>query len=121
MIRSVLPPPRLPPSRCMRGTPRPRRACPDEAGPHAAAAKAPAAKPVPRQINWDELVPRNWDPMKELQGPDLSGLSDADPRATEMLKKMREVWDNAPGNPALVGQAVRIPGYVVPLEDSKDG
>jgi hypothetical protein len=38
-----------------------------------------------------------------------------------MLKKMREVWDNAPGNPALDGQAVRIPGYLVLLEDGKDG
>jgi hypothetical protein len=38
-----------------------------------------------------------------------------------MMKRMREVWDNAPVNPALVGQAVRIPGYVVPLEDTKDG
>jgi len=91
-------------------------------GPTLPAAKAPAAKPGAfRQINWDELVPKNWDPMKELRGNDLSGLSDADPRATAMLKKMREVWDNAPGNPALDGQAVRIPGYLVLLEDGKDG
>jgi hypothetical protein len=34
---------------------------------------------------------------------------------------MREAWDNAPTNPALVGQAVRLPGFVVPLEDTKDG
>ena len=38
-----------------------------------------------------------------------------------MLKKMRDVWDNAPVNNAIVGQQVRIPGFVVPLEDSKDG
>lgn len=91
-------------------------------GPVLPAAKASAAKPgAYRQINWDELVPKNWDPMKELRGNDLSGLSDADPRATAMLKKMREVWDNAPGNPALDGQAVRIPGYLVPLEEGKEG
>jgi hypothetical protein len=34
---------------------------------------------------------------------------------------MREAWDNAPSNPALDGKAVRIPGYVVPLEETKDG
>jgi hypothetical protein len=34
---------------------------------------------------------------------------------------MREAWDNAPTNPAIVGQVVRLPGFVVPLEDSKDG
>jgi hypothetical protein len=38
-----------------------------------------------------------------------------------MLKKMREVWDSAPVNPELVGTQVRIPGFVVPLEDSKAG
>jgi len=74
-----------------------------------------------REIKWDDLVPPNWDPMKELKGLDFGALSDADPRAAELLKKMREVWDNAPSNPALDGQAVRIPGFVVPLEETKDG
>ena len=87
-----------------------------------AKAAAPAAKAGAfREIKWDELVPRNWDPMKDLKGLDLSALNDADPRANEMLKKMRQVWDNAPANPALDGQAVRIPGYVVPLEEGPDG
>ncbi len=81
-----------------------------------------AAKPGSyREIKWDELVPKDWDPMKELKGLDLGALSDADPRATQMLKKMREVWDNAPSNPGLDGQSIRIPGYVVPLEETKDG
>jgi uncharacterized protein len=87
-----------------------------------AAAKATPAKPgAPRLIKWDELVPAGWDPMKDLKGMDFSALSDADPRAAQQLKKMREVWDNAPTNPALEGQAVRIPGFVVPLEETKDG
>jgi len=86
------------------------------------AAKAVPAKPgEPRLIKWDELVPAGWDPMKDLKGMDFSALSDADPRAAQQLKKMREVWDNAPTNPALEGQAVRIPGFVVPLEETKDG
>jgi hypothetical protein len=87
-----------------------------------APAKAPAAKPGAfREIRWDELVPKDWDPMKELKGMEFGNLSDADPRATEMLKKLRQVWDNAPANPALDGQAVRIPGYVVPLEETAEG
>ena len=90
-------------------------------------AKVVAAKPAQaksgsyREIKWDELVPKDWDPMKELKGLDLGALSDADPRANQMLKKMREVWDNAPSNPSLDGQSVRIPGYVVPLEETADG
>jgi hypothetical protein len=85
------------------------------------AAKA-AAKPAPfKTISWDELVPKDWDPMKDFKGLDLGLLQDGDPRAAQMMQKMREVWDNAPANPALVGQAVRIPGFVVPLEETKDG
>jgi hypothetical protein len=89
-------------------------------------ASAPAAKPTPaaagfRTITWEALVPADWDPFKEFKGIDLATLQDGDPKAAQMLKRMREVWDKAPVNPALVGQRVRIPGFVVPLEDTKDG
>jgi hypothetical protein len=86
--------------------------------------KANPATAVPagvRTINWDDLVPKDWDPMKEFKGVDMNAFSDADPRAAAMMKKLREVWDNAPVNPALVGQNVRIPGFAVPLEEGKDG
>ena len=86
-----------------------------------ASAAAPEAAGAPRTITWDELVPKDWDPMKDFKGVDLSGLNDGDPRANAMMKKLRDVWDNAPTNPAVVGQAVRIPGFVVPLEETKDG
>lgn len=88
----------------------------------APAAPATATKPgAPRTIGWEDLVPRGWDPMKDLRGVDFASLQDGDPRAQEMLKRLREVWDNAPMNPALEGQSVRLPGFVVPLEDGKDG
>jgi uncharacterized protein len=87
-----------------------------------AAPKPAAGKPAPfKTITWDELVPKDWDPMKEFKDMDLTVLNDGDPRALAMMKKLREVWDNAPTNPAFVGQAVRIPGFVVPLEETKDG
>jgi hypothetical protein len=38
-----------------------------------------------------------------------------------MLKRTREIWDNAPVNPALDGKAIRIPGYVVPLDQAGAG
>jgi hypothetical protein len=52
---------------------------------------------------------------------DFNLLGDGDPRAVQAMQKLREVWDNAPTNPAVVGQAVRIPGFVVPLEETKEG
>ncbi len=86
-------------------------------------AKAVASPPASavRTINWEVLVPANWDPFKDFKGLNFQTLDDGDPRASEMLKKMREAWDNAPTNPAIVGQVVRLLGFVVPLEDSKDG
>ncbi len=97
--------------------------------PPLAAAAAPAAPATPaaplagapRTIAWDALVPAGWDPFKDFKDLNFQAMDDGDPRASAMLKKMREAWDNAPVNSALVGQLVRIPGFVVPLEDSKDG
>lgn len=74
-----------------------------------------------RTIGWDLLVPANWDPFKDFKDMNFAALDDGDPRAAAALKRMREVWDNAPVNKELVGQNVRIPGFVVPLEDSKEG
>ncbi|MCD0418569.1 DUF3299 domain-containing protein [Rubrivivax sp. JA1024] len=87
----------------------------------AAPAPAKAAPGASRTIGWDQLVPRDWDPMKEFKDLDLAGLADGDPRANKLLQRMREIWDAAPANPAIVGQVVRLPGFVVPLEESKQG
>lgn len=74
-----------------------------------------------RTIDWDALIPPGWDPMKDLKGLDFNTLSDADPRAVAALAKLREVWDQAPANNALAGQRVRLPGYIVPLEETREG
>ncbi len=90
------------------------------------AAKAPSTAAAPaatafRTITWEALVPKDWDPMKDLKDLQVATLDDADPRAKALLDKMRAAWDNAPSNPAMEGKAVRIPGYVVPLEETADG
>jgi len=90
----------------------------------------PLAAPAPatpaqaggfKTITWEALSPPDWDPFKDFKDLNLQAMGDGDPRANQMMKKMREIWDNAPVNRALIGQAVRIPGFVVPLEDTKDG
>lgn len=87
--------------------------------------KAPARPAAPRgayaEITWDELVPPDWDPLKQFKDMNFGVLNDADPKAAAMLKKMREVWDNAPVNNKMDGKAIRIPGYIVPLEEGKSG
>ncbi len=71
-----------------------------------------------RQITWDDLVPPSWNPSKLFRDLDIGNLRDSDPRAMRALERLREEWKKAPVNPALNGAAVRIPGFLVPLEMS---
>ena len=69
-----------------------------------------------RELKWDELVPKGWDPTTSFRARGAGIVSDADPRAWKLMKEFRVVLDNAPTVESLDGAAVRIPGYVVPLE-----
>lgn len=72
-----------------------------------------------KKLNWEELTPADWDPLKSLKGLDLDKLKDSDPRAKEALIAVGEAWKNAPIIPALNGQRVKIAGFVVPLDVNK--
>jgi hypothetical protein len=85
------------------------------------AAATATTKPGFREVAWDDLTPKDWDPLKQFRDMNFGALSDADPKAIAMLQRMRETWDNAPTNVSLDGQNVRIPGYLVPLDETKDG
>lgn len=70
-----------------------------------------------REIDWDALVPKSWDPAKifrELKLDQIRG--DADPRAIEAMDKLRKAFDEAPAEPSLNGQRVKIQGFLVPLD-----
>lgn len=84
------------------------------------AQSAPAAKTAFRTITWDALMPKDWDPMAPIKKLDLSKLQDGDPKANEALAKLREAWDNAPLAREMEGQAIRMPGFVIPIEKVKD-
>lgn len=69
------------------------------------------------EISWDDLAPADWDPASDFDDVQhLSQLPDSDPRVQALYERMRKVWDEAPVVPALEGRAVRIPGYLVPIE-----
>lgn len=92
--------------------------------PSLSAGAAPEGASIPsaaRTIGWEQLIPAGWDPYKDLKALNLQNLKDNDPKADEALKKMRQMWDNAPINPLILGQNVRLPGYLVPLEDLPEG
>ena len=70
-----------------------------------------------RDIKWEALVPKDWDPAKDLKALDVGKLQDSDPRAMEALEKMKALWDAAPTVPAMAGAKVRLPGFAIPLEN----
>ena len=95
-------------------------------GPAAAHAQ-PLPKPGPggyTELRWDNLVPKGWDPMKGLRDKGVSNpgaLIDSDPKTEALMSEMRQAWDNAPTEPSLDGTRVKLPGYLVPLEENAAG
>ena len=80
---------------------------------------APAKAAGIKEINWDALMPADWNPMKSMEAINLGAMNDGDPRAQKALEQMREAWNNAPVSSALNGTRVRIAGFVVPLEGQR--
>ena len=69
-----------------------------------------------REISWDDLIPADWNPEKFFLDLKLNDLQDNDPRAAEVMQKIREEWDRAPLVQRFNGERIRIPGFIVPLE-----
>jgi uncharacterized protein len=90
-----------------------------------------AAQPKPSansagytEIRWDDLVPKGWDPTKAFKDQgvtNMAALNDGDPKAAALMAQLREAWDNAPTEPQLDGTRVKLPGYLVPLEEVAAG
>ncbi len=73
------------------------------------------------ELRWEDLVPKGWDPMQGFRDRNLAALNDADPKTADLMRQLREAWDNAPTEAALDGAAIKLPGYLVPLDESKAG
>jgi len=69
-----------------------------------------------KETTWDDLMPKDWDPMTEFKKLDFTKMKDSDPRAQEALLHLRETWNNSPVEPSMNGARIRIPGFIVPLE-----
>ncbi len=103
-------------------------AAPSPQAPPALVAKedSPGSEPVTwpdetggtdiREIEWDALIPEDWRPEVLMDQYNADDLSDDYPRAQELLDKLKALWKEAPIVPALEGQRVKLPGFVVPLE-----
>ena len=83
--------------------------------------KAAVFDPAFPELQWDNLMPADWDPMAAFRGMNIAELQDNDPKAQEALEKMRKAWNDAPVNTAYTGKKVRIPGFAIPIEQSEKG
>ena len=73
------------------------------------------------EMDWDALIPDDYSPEKLLAEYQPETLDDDDPRAAELMEKLRKLWDEAPVRPELDGQTIKLPGFTVPLEgDSQE-
>ncbi len=80
----------------------------------------PATPTQFKELQWDALVPKDWDPTKAFRDKNIGLIDDTDPKMQDMLKAMQAEWDNAPTNSQLDGTAVKLPGYLVPLDSAKN-
>ena len=78
--------------------------------------KAPGGSSAFKEIPWEALMPKDWNPARDFEKLDLGSLSDSDPRATKALEELRKAMDNAPIVQSLNGSRVRIAGFMVPLD-----
>jgi hypothetical protein len=81
----------------------------------------PADTAAVPDLEWDDLIPADWQPEKLFEEYDADNLEDDDPRAQELMDKLKALWAQAPVVEALDGRQVRLPGFVVPLDtDAKE-
>lgn len=69
-----------------------------------------------RTATWDELMPKDWDPLKGFRERNLGSIREGDVKELALMREMQALWDNAPTRNDLDGANIRLPGYVVPLE-----
>ena len=73
---------------------------------------------APKELTWSEMIPPDAPP----EAPDMTPLHDLSQMGDmETAPAAKQDLPNAPVVPALDGQLIRLPGYIVPLEVSEDG
>ena len=68
------------------------------------------------ELDWDSLIPADWRPNKLLSEYNADNLSDDDPRAQELMDKLKAFYSESPVVHDYDGKLVKLPGFVVPLE-----
>jgi hypothetical protein len=76
---------------------------------------------APKTLKWNDLVPAGWDPSTYFKQRSRGVIVEGSAEDLELSRRLREVWDNAPTRSELDGLAIRLPGFVVPLDQKAKG
>ena len=85
---------------------------------HAQASQGGADAQGYRPMDWDVLIPKDWEPLRDFKSLNFNGRSASDPRAIAALRKPPQARQNEPLNPAIQNEKIVISGFIVPLDSS---
>ena len=73
-------------------------------------------------LDWENLIPDGYDASEKIDElkKQLSQYRDNDPKAMEIYGNIEAELDNAPVNTSLDGKLIKMPGFIAPLDVSKD-
>jgi uncharacterized protein len=86
-----------------------------------AATLQPALAADPPIERWLDLTPPGWNPYAKMNPLLFGRIQDGSLEAVAAMEQVREALDNAPTVEELRGRTTRLPGYVVPLQSTRDG
>ena len=67
------------------------------------------------ELDWDALLPPDWQPEALLEELEVENIPDEDPRAVAIMEQITELWNAAPTVPRLAGRRISLTGFLVPL------
>jgi uncharacterized protein len=99
-------------------------ACDDDPGSEGPRGDGAGATLVAREgfevLDWDDLLPPDWQPEALLEELEVENIPDDDPRAVAIMEQIMELWNAAPTVPLLAGRRISLTGFLVPLDFESD-
>ncbi|KAF0806660.1 hypothetical protein A6D6_01335 [Alcanivorax xiamenensis] len=80
------------------------------------------ARATPVTLEWDHLIPEDWNPEKEVNelAERINRTEDEDPEAMSIMDDIQALWNSAPLQESLDDKDIRLVGFGVPLEGDAD-
>lgn len=84
-------------------------------------AQGDGSKTTPLILNWEDLLPEDYDPDKLLEKYEqdlnrLESLPDGSDEGVKIIERIQAEIDQIPGNSKLDGKWVKLPGFIAPLK-----